>query len=220
MATAVVTGCNRGIGLELCRKLKERGDHVIALCRHVSAELEQLDVQIKEGVDVRSEKSIAEVVHSLNGRDIDLLINNAGILHTETLEKMDFTAIREQFEVNALAPLMVSKAFVPLMNNHSKIAVITSRMGSIADNSSGGYYGYRMSKSALNMAAASLAIDLKPHGISVIILHPGYVRTDMTNQQGIIEADESAVGLIKQIDDLHIDTSGVFKHMTGEILPW
>jgi NAD(P)-dependent dehydrogenase (short-subunit alcohol dehydrogenase family) len=114
----------------------------------------------------------------------------------------------------------VTAALLPLMNEGGKIAIITSRMGSIDDNSSGGSYAYRMSKGAVNMAGASLAVDLRPRRISVAILHPGFVRTGMTKHRGNVEPSEAAAGLLAHIDELTLDTSGGFWHASGERLPW
>ena len=137
------------------------------------------------------------------------------------LSDLDVDAIRQQFEVNALAPLQLSRALVPQMPPGSKLALMTSRMGSIDDNSSGGSYGYRMSKVALNMAGRSLAIDLKPQGIAVALLHPGLVRTRMIrfNPNGITP-EQSVCGLLQRIDDLCLETSGRFWHANGQFLPW
>jgi len=215
-----VTGANRGIGLAICRALVARGDRVIAACRSRSDEIESLGVQIEDGVDVTSDESIAQLVRRLEGLPIDWLINNAGILTRESLENMDFDAMRFQFEVNSLGPLRVTHALLPQMGPGSKVGIVTSRMGSIEDNTSGSRYGYRMSKAAVNMAGVSLARDLNDRGISVALLHPGYVRTDMTRQSGLIEADEAADGLIARMDDLSMSTSGSFWHQSGEVLPW
>lgn len=218
--TALITGANRGIGLELCRKLVERGDDVIAACRSGSNALHALGVRVEEGVDVTSDDSIAHLVRRLEGLPIDLLINNAGILTRETLEHLDFEAVRWQFEVNAVGPLRVSHGLVPQMGPGSKIGIVTSRMGSIEDNTSGSRYGYRMSKAAVNMAGVSLARDLSERGIAVALLHPGYVRTGMTGGQGMVDADEAAAGLLARMDSLSMDNSGSFWHANGERLPW
>jgi NAD(P)-dependent dehydrogenase (short-subunit alcohol dehydrogenase family) len=220
MSTAVVTGANRGIGLELCRQLAARKDTVVAVCREPSPELEALGVRVESGIDVADPKAIAELARRLAGTRIDLLINNAGILRHEGLESMDFDSIRQQLEVNALGPLRVTTALLPLLAAGAKIALVTSRMGSIADNSSGGSYGYRMSKAALNAAGVSLARDLAGRGASVVILHPGFVKTDMTRGHGNVTPAESAAGLLARIDELTVEQSGRFLHMNGEELPW
>jgi NAD(P)-dependent dehydrogenase (short-subunit alcohol dehydrogenase family) len=125
-----------------------------------------------------------------------------------------------QFRVNALAPLLLTRALLHRMAPHAKVALVSSRMGSIGDNSSGGFYGYRMSKAALNAAGVSLAHDLKPRGIAVAILHPGAVRTGMTNGQGSIDPEASARGLLKRIDELQLESTGRFLHVNGTVLPW
>ncbi len=217
---ALVTGANRGIGLELVRQLVARGEDVIAVCRKPSAELERLGVRIESGVDVSRDDDVAGLAERLEGTQLDLVINNAGILRRTTLDAMDLDSVREQFEVNALGPLRLTAALLPRLGEGSKVAIITSRMGSIADNTSGSHYGYRMSKAAVNMAGASLARDLAPRGIAVALLHPGFVRTEMTGGNGMIDADESARGLLARIDELDLDRSGGFWHTNGESLPW
>jgi NAD(P)-dependent dehydrogenase (short-subunit alcohol dehydrogenase family) len=220
MATALVTGANRGIGLELCRQLHARGDRVFATCRHSSRELDGLGVDVYPDVDVASEKSINLLAEKLKGVGLDLLINNAGILSSEDLADLDFSAIQRQMEVNAYGPLRVTRKLLPNLKSGSKLVLITSRMGSIGDNTSGGMYGYRMSKAALNAAGVSLARDLAPQGIAVAILHPGAVRTAMTGGHGNISADESVRGLLARIDELTLETTGRFRHANGEELPW
>lgn len=221
MATYLITGANRGIGYEYCRQLKERGDTVIAVCRTASQELRGLGVQVEEGVDNTSDASVADLRVRLSNISIDVLINNAGILKRVTLEALDFDSIREQFEVNALGTLRVTHAFLPHLKAGSKIVLMTSRMGSIADNTSGSSYGYRMSKVALSMAGKSLAHDLKGRGIAVAILHPGLVQTRMTNfTSGGITPEDSVKGLLARIDKLTLENTGTFWHSSGEVLPW
>ena len=221
MATFLVTGSNRGIGLEFCRQLQDRGDQVIAVCREPSDELKALAVRIEAGLDQTSHDAPEQLVRRLKGEVLDGVILNAGILQSIALDELDADAIRRQFEVNALAPLLLAQALVDLMPSGSKLSLMSSRMASMDDNTSGGSYGYRMSKAALNSAAKSLAFDLKSRGISVAILHPGLVRTRMIrfNPNGI--APETAVqGLLQRIDALSLETSGTFWHANGEILPW
>ena len=221
MTTYLVTGANRGIGLAYCRQLQARGDAVIAVCRTVSPELESLGVRIEAGIELSEESSIAELVRRLAGCPLDGVILNAGILHSMGLDDLDPEAIRRQFEVNALAPLLLARALVPQMPRGSKLVLMTSRMGSIDDNTSGGSYGYRMSKVALNIAGKSLAIDLRPRGIAVAILHPGLARTGMIrfNPNGIDPAD-AVQGLLARIEALTLETSGGFWHANGQVLPW
>ena len=219
MAHWLVTGSNRGIGLELCRQLAARGDHVIAVCRSASTELDGLGVRVEAGIDLTDEASIAELITRLKGLPLTGAILNAGILEPDGLDDLEAASVRRQFEVNALAPLLLSRALLANLGNGSKLALITSRMGSIDDNGSGGYYGYRLSKTALNMAGRSLAIDLRPRGIAVAILHPGMVATRMVGFSGIPPA-EAARGLLARLDDLSLATSGSFWHANGEELPW
>lgn len=221
MATVLVTGANRGIGLEYCRQLKARGDQVVAVCRQATPELEALGVRIEDGIELTEEAAIADLVARLDGLALDAVILNAGVLQSMGLEDLDPEGIRRQFEVNALAPLLLARVLVRQMPRGSKLALMTSRMGSIDDNSSGGSYGYRMSKVALNIAGKSLAIDLAPRGIAVAILHPGLVRTRMIkfNPSGI-EPEQAVQGLLARIDALTLETSGGFWHSNGERLPW
>ena len=220
MATALVTGANRGIGLSLAKQLHARGDTVIATCRRATPELEKLRVEVLEGVDVASGKSINLLAEKLKGRTLELLINNAGVLDSGGLMDLDFSSIQRQMEINAYGPLRVTHQLLASLKSGAKVALITSRMGSIADNSSGGMYGYRMSKAALNAAGKSLALDLKPRGIAVAILHPGYVSTEMTGGHGSVSPDASAGDLLKRIDALGLENSGTFWHANGEVLPW
>jgi len=220
MAIALITGANRGIGLALAATLKARGDDVIGTCRHDAPELSKLGVEVAEGVDVTSDKSLNLLAERLQGRSLDLLINNAGLLSDEGLGHLDFAAIQRQMEVNAYGPLRVTQKLSALLRRGSKVALITSRMGSIADNDSGGMYGYRMSKAALNAAGKSLAIDLGKIGVLLAILHPGYVRTEMTGNRGNVEPEDAARGLLARLDELTPQTSGTFWHANGEVLPW
>ncbi len=219
MSTVLVTGGNRGIGLELCRQLSARGDHVIAACRASSKALNDTGAEIHDHFEVTDDASVKRLAQALNGKTIDVLINCAGILTRETLDDLNLDRIRKQFEVNALGPLRVTAALLPNLRNGSKVAIITSRMGSIEDNTSGSRYGYRMSKAAVNMAGRSLAWDLKDKGIAVVLLHPGMVATEMTGRQGI-SPEEAASGLIERIDELDLEKTGTFWHQNGEALPW
>ncbi len=220
MTTTLITGANRGIGLALTRLLAARGHKVIAVCRTASPELTALGVQVEAGVDVTADAALVQLASRLQGTTLDWLIANAGILRDDSLRKLDFDPIREQLEVNALGPLRTVARLQQCLHEGSKIALITSRMGSIGDNGSGGMYGYRMSKAALNAAGMSLAHDLRARGIAVAIVHPGYVRTDMTGQTGNVDASESARLLVERIEALSLQSSGTFWHASGERLPW
>jgi NAD(P)-dependent dehydrogenase (short-subunit alcohol dehydrogenase family) len=221
MALSIVTGANRGIGLALVRELAARGHQVLATCRRSSPELKKLSVEVVDGVDVTKDDGVTRVVRAVGDRQIQLLINNAGVLiWGDQIDALDKAGIREQFEVNALAPLVLTSALAQRLVRGAKVALITSRMGSIDDNTSGGAYGYRMSKAALNMAGKSLSIDLRPQGVSVAILHPGMVKTEMTGAHGQVEPKDSARGLLARIEELTSETSGGFWHANGERLPW
>ena len=215
----VITGANRGIGLELARIFAGRGARVIAAVRRRSAALQQLGVDIHT-CDVSDPASVAAFAAALAETPVHVLINNAGVLSRETLDDLDEDRIRHQFEVNALGPLRTTRALRGNLVAGSKVVIFTSRMGSIADNTSGGMYGYRMSKSAVNQAGRSLAHDLEPKGVHVLLLHPGYVRTGMTGGNGHIDPAESAQGLVARIDGLDATKSGRFFHQNGEELPW
>lgn len=220
MQTVLITGANRGIGLALCKTYLAQQWQVIAVCRTATPELTGTGARVIAGVDVTDQTALNRLADTLTGKKLDLLINNAGILQREALGNLDYQSIEQQFKVNAVAPLRVTEALLGNLQHGSKVAFITSRMGSIADNSSGSYYGYRMSKAALNAAAMSLTRDLHPKGIAVAILHPGYVQTAMVNFGGDISAEESAHRLSERIAQLNLDNTGTFWHSNGEILPW
>lgn len=219
MNKVLITGANRGIGLELSKQLTARGDLVIAVCRKASDELRYLGVRVIDDVDVSSGESVGSLRDLLEGEPLDWLINNAGILSVERLDSLDFQAMERQFKVNSLGPLRITAALRANLAEGAKVGIVTSRMGSIEDNTSGGYYGYRMSKAAVNMAGMSLARDLRDQGVAVALLHPGMVATDMTGGQGV-PAEQSAAGLIQRMDELDITTSGSFWHAQGERLPY
>lgn len=219
-STVIITGANRGVGLALAAHYFDAGWQVVGVCRQTSEELARVAHQVIEGIDVTQPDDIDRLVKALNGQAIALLINNAGLLRDESLGDIDVDSIREQMEINAYAPLRVAQALLPNLEKGSKIANITSRMGSIADNDSGGRYGYRASKAALNAFGKSLAMDLKPKGIAVAQLHPGYVQTRMVNFGGLISPQEAALGIAARIEALTLDNSGGFWHSNGEALPW
>jgi NAD(P)-dependent dehydrogenase (short-subunit alcohol dehydrogenase family) len=218
--TIVITGANRGIGLALTREYRQRGCEVIGLCRETSSELQDSGARIIDSIDVCESNSVASAAKQLQKTKIDILINNAGLYLNDSLGEIDYDTVRRQFEVNTLGPLRVTEALLNNLDKGSKIALITSRMGSIADNGTGGYYGYRMSKAALNAAGMSLAKDLSSRGIAVAILHPGYVQTRMVNFGGDVSPEVAAQRLAQRIDELTLKTSGGFWHANGERLPW
>ena len=222
----VITGANRGIGLAFAKLYLQRKGNVYALCRHPSTELSALqekaasNVKVISGIDVTQDDCSDRIQQALKGIEVSLLINNAGILKNETLGNMDYQSLRDQFETNSIGPIRITEAVIPFLSANAKIAMITSRMGSITDNTSGGRYGYRMSKAALNIASVSIAHDVKARGIAVAILHPGLVGTDMIGGSGDLTPEQAAERLIQRIDALTLENSGTFWHSNGEILPW
>lgn len=218
--TVVITGANRGIGLALTREYIKRDCNVFGLCRTATDELAASGAQVIEGVNVVQPESIHSAMEQLNGVKIGILINNAGVFENERLGSIDYNAVLRQLAVNALGPLRITETLLNNLDRGSKIAMITSRMGSMADNGSGGYYGYRMSKAALNAAGVSLARDLRSRGIAVALLHPGFVKTRMVDYAGDVAPEVAAAGLVQRIDELNLDNSGGFWHANGEPLPW
>ncbi|GAB5412342.1 MAG: SDR family oxidoreductase [Chlamydiales bacterium] len=217
---AIITGANRGIGLALATTLKAKGWEVLALCRKATPELKALGVSIEEGVDVTSENSLQIVADRHKEEKFDLLINNAGINHRMNLDAINYKAIHELFETNTLGPIKTALAFLPLLKEGAKIAMISSIAGSIGDIKEGGRYGYRMSKAALNSFSKTLSIDLKAQKISVIMLHPGHVQTDMTDGGGEYTPTQAAENLVQRIEELTLEKTGTFLRATGEPLPF
>ena len=223
MRRVVITGCNRGIGLELAKCFQKKGDAVIGICRQSSNELDAIADQVLSGIEITNPMDVQKVSEELSDHSVDILIHNAGILTKETLDELDdaaFQRIEAQFQVNAIAPLRLTHACLSALKKGATVVLITSRMGSIADNTSGRMYGYRLSKAALNMMGKSLAHDLEPQEISVAILHPGYVQTGMTNYNGNMSAEESARLLVERIEEWDLSKTGQFMHASGESLPW
>jgi len=218
--TIVITGANRGIGLAMAQAWCARGDTVLATCRQPSAALLESGAKVIDGVDVSTADGVMNLQNALGETPVDVLYNNAGIMCSETVDAMDFDAMRDQFEVNTLGPLRVTTALLGNLHAGSKVGLMTSRMGSMADNTSGAKYGYRASKAALNAVGKSLAVDLAAHSIAVAILHPGWVQTDMTRQSGNLTVEEAASDLIARMDALTLENSGTFWHSDGSVLPW
>jgi len=219
MGHVVVTGANRGIGLALCRQMSKRGDSVTAVCRSSNDELTSLGVRVIDGIDVAIAADVASLSETIGDNPVDILINNAGILRSDTLSTVTAESMLEHYRVNTIAPLLVTRALSKNLIKGSKVIIITSRVGSLDDNGSGNNYGYRCSKAAANMVGVNLHHDLSASGVAVGLLHPGLVATDMTGGSGV-STDQSAAGLIERIDELDSSGSGTFRHAEGYALPW
>ena len=226
MKHLVITGANRGIGLALCKHYLQAGWYVTACCRapDKASELQaQMQPKLKlVALDITNEAQRIKLAETLTQQPIDLLINNAGMYGPKgyALAELDFKAWERTMQTNVFATTALTLTLLPLMNDPSKIAFLSSKMGSMGDNSSGGAYIYRSSKAALNAVIKSLSVDLAPIGISVASLHPGWVQTDMGGPNALIDASTSAKGLAKQIDQLDLASSGCFVDYSGKRVPW
>ena len=227
MSTSLITGANRGIGLEFTRSFAKDGWRVHACCRHPDKAKElqalQSDAVSVHRLDVTDGLKVASLARELAEEPIDLLLNNAGVYGPRTgLGEVDYDEWLSVFAVNTLAPLRLAERFVEhVARSERKLIVnISSRMGSNADNSGGGAYIYRSSKAALNAVSKSLSLDLAERGITVVVLHPGWVQTDMGGESAQITARESVAGLRKVIHRLTTAESGRFFAYDGTEIPW
>lgn len=231
MATVLITGANRGIGLELARGYGKRGDTVLACCRNpaVAGELTDLaktnnrvEVHV---LDLGKPETIAKLGSKLAGRTIDVLINNAGIqgpaMGEQSLLKMDYEGWAEAFEINAMAPLRVLQTFLPNLKTSGagKVITVTSQMGAMALDWPMGY-AYCASKAAVNKVMRLASIELAKEKVAVALVHPGWVRTAMGGPQADLSAEESAKGIMAVIDGLSLETTGCFKKWNGEDHAW
>ncbi len=227
MTTILITGANRGLGLEFCRQYADAGANVIAACRKPSAALEALAGQSPglriEQLDVADPQSITALGPRLAGIPVDILVNNAGIYgpRGQSIDQIDAGAWAEVFAVNAIAPLQIIRALLPNLkaSGQPRVMTITSRMGSIGETS-GGNYIYRSSKSAVNMVMRSLALDMKPTGIAIALIHPGWVRTDMGGPGATLSPAESVTGIRRVIDQLSMAQTGTYFNFDGSTIPW
>ena len=223
-----ITGANRGIGLEMVKQFAQSNWQISACCRNPATATElsalaQANADIKlYALDVTDYQAVANLASQLKDTSFDLLINNAGIYGPKgsSLDNLDLEAWRQVFETNTIAPLKLIQAFTPHVaaSQGKRIAVLSSKMGSISDNQSGSAYIYRSSKTALNQVIKSLSIDLSPQGIQVIALHPGWVRTEMGGPNGLIDTTESVTGL-KNVMTSEIKT-GHFYNYDGSEIAW
>ena len=232
MKTVLVTGANRGIGLEFVKQYAGEGWRVLACCRNpmAASTLNGLVGQYKGSIaihslDVAVHEQIDNLSRELSNESIDLLINNAGIYpasRSDGFGKTDYDAWASAFHINTMAPLKMVEAFIShVSRSHLKTFVtITSKMGSVADNRGGGSYVYRSSKAAVNMVMKSVAIDLVPTGVISVLLHPGWVRTDMGGPNGLISTQQSVSGMRQVISQLKPESSGEFYAFDGQVVPW
>jgi len=226
MSTVLITGANRGIGLELAKQYSADGWSVIATARDVKNAdgLKALKGDIRiEVLEVTDEKQVKALAKALDGTAIDVLLNNAGMLTGyESFGQTDTQSWLKTLHVNSIAPLKLAEAFVEQIarSAEKKIASITSGMGSIGSNASTGAYAYRSSKAALNMAMATAANELRSRGISVAVISPGWVKTDMGGSEATLNVKESAAGIRKVIAGMNVGLSGHFFNYSGEEIPW
>lgn len=228
--SVVITGCSRGVGLELAAQYAEAGWRVIATARNVDSSPELKDLADKyqqlslHQLDVSSDGSINALVTELAGQPVDLLINSAGVYGAggSDLGNLSREVWREVLEVNTLSPLMLTQALLPNIEagKLKTVGMMSSKVGSITDNSSGGSYYYRSSKTALNQVVKSLSIDLARQSIKVLALHPGWVLTEMGGPNALIDTKQSASGLRKVLAGINAENSGGFYSYDGQEIPW
>jgi NAD(P)-dependent dehydrogenase (short-subunit alcohol dehydrogenase family) len=221
----LVTGANRGIGLEFVQQLQAKGYDVIGTARKPESadELKATGARVEQ-LDVTDAASVAALAESLDGEAIDILINNAGMLNRtdSTLDTLDFEVMERSFQVNSLGPLRVTQALLPNLRagEGKKVVNITSRMGSIEQTSGGGAYSYRTSKTALNMINKIISLELADEGFINIVMHPGWVRTDMGGENATLSKTESVSGMLGVINGLTAESNGRFFNYDGSDLPW
>ena len=220
----LVTGANRGLGLEFVKQLQGMGYEVIGTARNPdkAIDLKATGARVEQ-LDVADQASVASLATRLMGVSVDILINNAGMLNRadSTLDTLDFEAMDRSFQVNSLGPLRVTQALLPNLKagQRKTIVSITSRLGSI-ELSTGGLYSYRTSKTALNQINKIISTELAPQGFTCVVMHPGWVRTDMGGANATLAKAESISSMLKVIEHLTIESTGKFFNYDGEELPW
>lgn len=220
MSKVLITGANRGIGLALTHEYRNKDDDVIAVCRQSSKALQDLGPTIIDNIDLTEANDRKKLAEKVRNETIDVLINCAGAWCDGSLEHFDPPMVIDNYAINAVSPVDFTLQLLPYMSQKGKVIFITSKMGSIADNHSGGRYGYRMSKAALNAVGKSLSVDLKPYEKSVALIHPGWVQTRMGGPNGLIDAQQSAKGVYNVIEQLTLEQTGQFFNYDGSIIPW
>ena len=224
---AVVVGADKGIGLEIVKALAARGEKdIVAVCLADGTDAAPHSAVVIGGGNVTSGADVARMAAGLRERfsKIHVLFHISGIMSMDILGELDFEQAKLEFDVNALGPLRTVEACLKLLSDGSKVGIVTSRIGSLSDNASGGQYAYRLSKVAANMAGLNLHHDLSKRGIAVRMLHPGMVKTDLVKiypgEFNYITPAQAASGLIARMDELTLSSSGEFRHANGELLPW
>lgn len=233
MSTLLITGANRGLGLEFAQRYHADGWRILALCRHHSDELRAIEAKGNAQVllgDLSDGACLQEFAAALSAERIDLLINNAGVMQDSSVQRsnveqqslLDFDRDewRNVFEINVFTPIQVISLFKQHLSEGSKVVTITSRMGSISDNTSGRWFAYRASKAAVNSLMKSVALSLKDRGIPALALHPGWVQTDMGGANANMDTETSVKGMMKVIDSLTMEGSGDFLAYDGSVLPY
>jgi 2-glutathionyl-2-methylbut-3-en-1-ol dehydrogenase len=226
MSNILVVGADRGIANAICLQLHARGDRVIAACLGGGEGFGEGGIDTIGNIDVTSDAAVLKLVQGLHARNarLDWVLHVAGVLGLDELGKIDYGDMRRQFEINTLGPLRVIEACIPFVAQGSKVGIVTSRVGSLGDNGSGGMYAYRVSKAGANMVALNLHHDLSKRGVAVVALHPGMVATDLTKDYpgtfNYIQPEDAARGLIARMDELTLATSGEFRHANGDRLLW
>jgi NAD(P)-dependent dehydrogenase (short-subunit alcohol dehydrogenase family) len=224
MSHVVIVGADRGIAAGLVREYKSRGERVTAVCRDEGSHWSEEGVRAIAEIDVTSDAAVRRLSDQLEGDTIDVLIHVAGVGAFDRWGKFDFDAMLAHYNLNALGPLRVISALSENLSAGARVGIVTSRMGSIGDNQSGGMYSYRMSKAAANMLGVNLYNEFRDRGVAVMLLHPGTVATDMTkgakNWDSFTKPAESAAGLARQLDNLTAETPPEFRHQDGTLLPW
>lgn len=225
MKNILVVGADRGIANKICLQLQDRGERVFAACLGSTNPFDN-GIEAITGIDVTSSEAPKKLLNALNQKKVrlDWVLHVAGVLGLDTLGEIDYDDMRRQFEINTIGPLHIAEACLSLMDKGAKLGIVTSRVGSLGDNSSGGMYAYRVSKAAANMVALNLHHDLSKRGIAVVALHPGMVATDLTKDYpgtyNYIQPEDAARGLIARMDELTLESSGQFRHANGDALIW
>jgi NAD(P)-dependent dehydrogenase (short-subunit alcohol dehydrogenase family) len=224
MSTVLITGANRGLGLEFARQYAASGSTVIAACRepHKASQLSEIPGIELCTLDVASAASVSDLAAALRGRPIDILINNAGLLSEGSAGKSDPEAVLQMLRVNTLGPLMLSEALLSNVATSTRklIVTVSSDLGSLSGNVSGGNLGYRVSKAAVNMVMRTLAIEFKPRNVACILLTPGWVRTDMGGSKAPLSPTQSVTGMCRVIERLGARDSGRWLDHSGQECHW